>query len=147
VRRARPAKLHRRRPLTGLWAPFLPFVLLLVLLMGHALPALHFAVVAHEVCEEHGQVHHSDGVDRVLVLGADSSRLAGEAQASAGDSGSHGHEHCGLSAAGSERVALGRETRVERGSPAAVSPNFFGRSAAKPSIALLRYAPKLAPPV
>jgi hypothetical protein len=116
---------------------------------GQLLPALHFAFVAHRVCAEHGASFHSE-------LHAEPE--AGERSATAVDAAEiqvepapglpeHEHEHCSvLAAPGTAGVAF---------VPAACSANLppaweqlatLAERTAHVDIALLRYAPKLAPP-
>ncbi|MFZ5893908.1 MAG: hypothetical protein ACOY0T_22795 [Myxococcota bacterium] len=114
---------------------------LALLTAGHVLPVLHFTLVAHELCEEHGALHHVEAKSR----GERSAREQGlRAAAHTG----HEHEHCGVVATGSERAlapvltAACNITRVvvDQG------PSVQARSA-HASLLPLDYAPKLAPPV
>ena len=119
-------------------------MLLALLGLGPALPMLHFAVIEHQVCPTHGELMHAHG-SAALEQSAPARGARSEALPSADDE--HAHEHCALSAAGTERTAIGRRSvglrdRVGR---AVVRPAHVSEHAHK-SLALLAYAPKLAPP-
>jgi hypothetical protein len=108
------------------------------------LPVLHFALVAHELCAEHGALHH------VEAKAADqSSRSPKGARALLPSvDAQHEHEHCGSVASAVERSLVPVAPRVSSELLAArvVSSEPAAR-AAHISLALLAYAPKLAPPV
>jgi hypothetical protein len=136
--------------------------LALLIGVGHVVPALHFLFVAHHLCAEHGEL-----VDAVLdaapadAAGADSSerpregarvpeRTAEGASSAAvciSAADAHSHEHCEVFAATRAAAALAPAPccaqllpAVEWVSPAGVAGE------AHVGIALLHYAPKLAPP-
>jgi hypothetical protein len=125
---------------------------------GPALPALHFAVVAHRVCLEHGELEHV-GVD-AAVSGAVASAVvrAPPATSEAGtDSGKaaapgrgnvdgHGHEACGVAGAAGHVAVLPPERAGVAGLELSCSAACSGAERAHHGIALLSYAPKLAPP-
>ncbi len=133
----------------------LAWLLCALLAPGTAFPALHFTLVSHRVCLEHGELEHvGSSVDGDAdasapdALDAPARTLADQAfvPGAAGDD-DHGHEACGASASGTG-VAV---PRAERSGTAALharppsAPSDTER--AHPGIALLRYAPKLAPPL
>jgi hypothetical protein len=117
---------------------------------GPALPALHFALVAHRVCPEHGELEHvePDALERsTTVSAARSAAATGDAlvAGSAGTDG-HGHEACGVGAAGNSVAVLpaARATVAAPCKAAHAAPS--GTERAHQRIALLRYAPRLPPP-
>jgi hypothetical protein len=115
-------------------------VLFAALGVAQILPALHFAVVVHRVCAEHGELAHAS---------APVARQAAPAEASfvARDELSHEHEHCGVLAAGGPLAALVPAAAQATAPGAAGFVVSVGRDrAAHVRIALLAYAPKLAPP-
>jgi hypothetical protein len=116
--------------------------------VGHVLPAFHFALVAHRVCAEHGELIHGGGLGRgkaerpVKVGVPEDGSTVVEHSAVA-----HEHEHCGVSAApvsaGAVPAVRGHDfTLLGQALDATV-----GRALeAHVGIQLLAYAPKLAPP-
>jgi hypothetical protein len=137
--RATPGKTQRAvallRALAGL--------LLVALSAGQALPALHFALTTHVVCAEHGELAHvGDFAPR-----AHPAPSAGQVQISGGETSSHEHEHCDVLATFGPRAALSSTPTLERSASTALSALAPVRAeAAHSSLALLSYAPKLAPP-
>ncbi len=108
--------------------------------IGQLLPAFHFALVAHTLCPEHGELlHESAAPVRTAFPGVPS--------ALAGSGGAHEHEHCGVLAlpgtfASPAAAAPGCEL-----APAPSLVAIPGRwRAAHVHTALLSYAPKLPPP-
>src|SRR5262245_54829264 len=67
--------------------------------VGHVLPAVHFALVAHRICAEHGELIHDGAPDRVRaerpVKAASPEEGATAVERSATV---HEHDHCGVSA-------------------------------------------------
>jgi hypothetical protein len=122
------------------------WIALLVLLgVGHTAPALHVLFVAHRVCAEHGEL-----VDAAATGESEPApRAQPDATASirAAEGAAHTHEHCGV--LGFWRV-LGAPAAPRRFAgllPAAAVASVAGEArAAHVDIALLLYAPKLAPP-
>jgi len=130
--------------LTRWLANVLGALTLALLAAGHVLPVLHFALVAHELCAEHGALHH---VEAKAAAQASRSLARGQAVLPAAD-GQHEHEHCGVVATAVERTLVPAAPQVSCrfiDANAASSP-CAGREA-HVSVALLAYAPKLAPPV
>ena len=132
----------------------LAWLLCLLLGPGPALSALHFAVVAHRVCAEHGALEH---------VGADTEALereaaqAGSARGATPDDGpalapgrgqaeGHGHESCGVAGASSNVAGLPPEPASVQALWLPFAPAHSGAERAHQGIALLHYAPKLAPP-
>jgi hypothetical protein len=116
-------------------------LLLFVLGSGYALPALHFAAVAHEVCAEHGALEHVHE-----VRGAASAEPSKDAAWATSES-THEHDCCRVLGVSPPSVlattgALAVEVTLGLAPAAALCEAF-----ANANVALLRYAPKLAPPV
>jgi hypothetical protein len=109
--------------------------------IGHILPAFHFALVAHRVCSEHGELlHEAAPPARAAARSRDVSLVAGEEAA-------HEHEHCGvLALPGSLAVPVSSAATFELVSSDAAAGSPGRASSAHVGIALLSYAPKLAPP-
>lgn len=129
------------------WLGISAAYLALFVLVGlqQVLPALHFTLVAHRLCAEHGELLHEAGGDERLEAARAPSHDAALAPA---DAGGHEHEHCGVLALPQSVAALDRAlaaVSVLPASWAACLPD--GERAAHVEIALLAYAPKLAPPV
>ena len=110
--------------------------------VGHVLPALHFALIAHRICAEHGELVHE-----LAAAPAVASRSS-VPEVAVGERSAHEHEHCGVLALTSssapplsEAASLPARDGEPSGSdvPAALSAHV--------GIELLLYAPKLAPPV
>jgi hypothetical protein len=102
-------------------------------------PALHFALVVHRLCVEHGELVHEareahpapPAVPSVLAV----------------DGADHEHEHCGVLAAPSSFAALvPRAAEGQTPAPPGLLAALVPARAAHETIALLAYAPKLAPP-
>lgn len=128
-------------------------IALFVLLgIGHVLPALHFALVAHRVCAEHGELLHEAPVRG--VAGQDelrSSHANGPSSevslVAAGGAAAHEHEHCGVLALPGSLGAPEALSSAACLVPAGWTTSLPGHErAAHAYIALLSYAPKLAPP-
>jgi hypothetical protein len=126
----------------GLRALAVSLALFAVLGVGHVLPAFHFALVAHRVCAEHGELlHGSEALAKPSAPESDVSLVAREI-------GGHDHEHCGV-------LALPSTLAVPASFAAVFCriPNDDAAAAASRArvahvgIDLLSYAPKLAPPV
>jgi hypothetical protein len=109
--------------------------------VGQVLPIFHFALVAHSVCAEHGELVHEAAPSAPVPRSEVPALVAG------GEVG-HQHEHCGV-------LALTRSLAIPAFAPSQASPPASwaalpvagaGRSA-HVGIALLSYAPKLAPPL
>jgi hypothetical protein len=134
-----------QRPGTRLRA----FALALSVVFGlaQALPVLHFVLVAHRLCAEHGELLHADtsqeGASPVAEAPADDE---GQTHLVASAAETHAHEHCGV-------VVTSQPHGLQLGSPAGpcsvalqCSTEVGQAGSAHRSIALLAYAPKLAPP-
>ncbi len=114
--------------------------------VGQVLPALHFMLVAHRVCAEHGETLHasdaSEAVDFAGVTGGEAELLLKPSPES-----EHEHEHCSVLGVGRSAHALLRAGGSRLGSLGAEERlDVAGERAAHVDIALLLYAPKLAPP-
>ena len=106
------------------------------------LPALHHALVHHEVCAEHGELVHSDeSHGHAVTAGTDGPGYHADS------SGSHEHEHCGVSVAVRDPgvVASRPSLSLEASFAAPAVPSLACASAAR-AIELLALAPKLPPP-
>jgi hypothetical protein len=115
-------------------------VLFAALGVAQLLPALHFALVVHRVCAEHGELVHESVPVAHEVAPAEASIVAR-------DGVSHEHEHCGVLAAPGSFAVLVPAAAQAAAPGAAGFVDGFGRArAAHVRIALLAYAPKLAPP-
>lgn len=115
-------------------------VLFVLIGAGHVLPALHFALVAHRLCAEHGELVHE-----VAPAPAPDSKATGPALVAA--AGGHEHEHCGVPAVPATGVATIPASRCAARAPAALQAAVAeGERPAHLAVALLAYAPKLAPP-
>ena len=116
--------------------------------VGHVLPAFHFALVAHRICAEHGELIHDGGPARVKAERSVKAAAPDEATVVQHSSASHEHEHCGVSAA---PVTAGVVPGVRGDAFTLVGQELdaaVGRALdAHVGIELLAYAPKLAPPV
>ena len=118
-------------------------LVLILLSAGYLVPSLHFAIVEHELCAEHGQLHHAE--DPAL---SDSSFAAAPASKAAPSvEREHDHDHCGaFTTVSSRATSAGRSTLgFELSFQIAVAPP-LDADAAHRSLELLSYAPKLAPP-
>jgi hypothetical protein len=122
--------------------------LVLLIGVGHVVPALHFLFVAHHLCAEHGEL-----VDAVAsAAGAESAespreKAGASAAVCASSAAAHSHEHCGVFAATRAAPALAPAPAADRLPPAVRLPPSQGEARdAHIDIALLHYAPKLAPP-
>jgi hypothetical protein len=125
--------------------------------VGHVLPALHFAFVAHRVCAEHGELLHSGDLPSSDLPtgrlysedGAEPSSEDNVAQdgIDPGGGAGHEHEHCDTPALPGSTVAVLAGRDVAHLLPAAWASRLSAQArAAHVDVALLLYAPKLAPP-
>jgi hypothetical protein len=114
--------------------------------LAQALPILHFVLVAHRLCAEHGEMLHADGREEAASHDGDARSADEQTRVVTSARESHVHEHCGVVvSAHSHGVGLGRP--CGSGAPVAEVTSTRGDArTAHTSIALLRYAPKLAPP-
>lgn len=139
----RPRALQQR-----FWTRWRVIALALSAVFGLAqvLPVLHFVLVAHQLCAEHGELVHAEAGQAPAAHADESHAASSEARLVAAASESHAHDHCGVVISGhahgvrlvSPRVCLHASSYLE----AALGSARPGHS----SIALLAYAPKLAPP-
>jgi hypothetical protein len=117
--------------------------LVLLLGVGHLVPALHFLFVAHHLCAEHGELVDASGESTEPVR-----EKAGNSPASyRAGAPPHTHEHCGvLALAHASGAAVAASGRVGHGPALSVASARAEARDAHIDIALLDYAPKLAPP-
>jgi hypothetical protein len=118
-------------------------LLLVVLGAGYLVPGLHFTLIEHELCAEHGALEHRD----VEAAHAERAVASQSAALNASASVEHEHEPCAVLATSSQRATSPARSAIVLASAVltkarSVSPAEF----AHPSLELLAYAPKLAPP-
>jgi hypothetical protein len=122
-------------------------LLALLALLSVLAPAelLHFVLVQHVVCAEHGELVHESGVAHAAP--AEGGGASGQGPGLHADAVAHDHEHCGVAAASREALALPPAPAVAAIS-AATSDALLSasRSAVSGSEALFRLAPKTSPP-
>ena len=146
----RPSTLQPSRSLVA-W-----LALVLLIGVGHVVPALHFLFVAHHLCAEHGELVDAAEPPRESAGAAEraaSAEKAGDLSAAnsaavrvSGAAG-HSHEHCGVFAATRAAAAVAAVPAGARVLPALERAALGGEARdAHLDIALLHYAPKLAPP-
>ena len=120
------------------------WVALVVLLgVGHVIPAFHFLFVAHHLCAEHGELVDAaaESVERARE------KAPNHASVSAGSAAAHSHEHCGVLALAPTPGAPAALLRGAQQLPSDEVASAAGQAhAAHVGIELLQYAPKLAPP-
>lgn len=114
-------------------------VLFVLVGAGHLLPAFHFALVVHRVCSAHGELVHGEA-------GADAPGREPDGIAWVALERGHEHEHCGVAAATGAGVAIAPSAASGSTPPSAMGLARHGDRAPHVGIALLAYAPKLAPP-
>jgi len=121
---------------------------------GTCCQLFHFALVAHRICAEHGELLHEAAPEPSAEAGSRSDvpelvLLSARAPQPvvAGRHAGHEHDHCGVLALpgsfGTAPSAAWREPSAPSESVACASP---GARPAHVGIALLLRAPKLAPP-
>ena len=115
-------------------------VLFVLVGAGHLLPAFHFALVVHRVCAEHGELVH----DMVRPTGP-SREPDGPAFVATTESG-HDHEHCGIAAGAGASLVIAASAVSGSASLQYDGLTRPAEHGAHVCIALLAYAPKLAPP-
>ena len=124
--------------------PVLALAAILVHLGGTVGAYLHFALVTHEVCPEHGELVH-DGSDRTAPRPV---RADGVASYERGTSRSDdGHDLCTLTAALRQRAIQPTSADTGHSEPPPAQP--LARSLAtqpEPRLAGYRLAPKTSPP-
>jgi hypothetical protein len=132
-------------------APLRVLVAALCLLFAAAptLPGLHFLLVAHVICPQHGELLHAASAAEELPghTSAAAPNTAHTRELAWVAAPAPGHDACGV-------PAWGNTSGAACGGPAAQGvervPFVHGRSGSAPvghtAIALLSYAPKLAPP-
>jgi len=120
------------------------WVALVVLLgVGHGVPALHFLFVAHRLCAEHGELVDVTTESVQPVREKAPNHVAVDAGGAAG----HSHEHCRVLALAPTPALPVASLRVAQQLPAGEAVGALGQArAAHVGIELLLYAPKLAPP-
>lgn len=117
--------------------------LLVALAVGYVVPALHFGLVQHELCAEHGELRHGSvhSLD-VARTSAHPVPAADSAPAFADE-----HEHCAVIATSPTAAANVPPPTSVPALATETSPGSLCRAElAHVSLALLLYAPKLAPP-
>jgi hypothetical protein len=124
-----------------------------LLCVAPALPALHFALVLHRICPEHGELLHVGQADIEPGSGASASAEHGAEKgpalhaASSGPSEhAHGHDLCGVASGGAGACALPTSLVSQALASQDVTARSVQGANAHVGIALLSYAPKLAPP-
>lgn len=134
------------------WLP-LAAALLVLVAAERVLPALHFALVSHAICAEHGELthvaHEAPPAKSANSASARTTSVTARAPAwTAASRGSpHGHEHCeGLACRETDGGVIGRAAGETRSADARRLETSGGQRSARVGIALLAYAPKLAPP-
>lgn len=144
--------MGQERP-SALRSSAVAIALFVLLGIGHVLPALHFALVAHRVCAEHGELlHDASPRDATVQRALRSSRPSapttlGVLLVAAGGADRHEHEHCGVLALPGSLGAPEALPSAACRLPAVRTTSLPGHErAAYAYIALLSYAPKLAPP-
>jgi hypothetical protein len=139
----RPRATHER-----FWTRWRVTALALSAVFGLAqvLPVLHFVLVAHQLCAEHGELVHVDASESPAAHAAEEHSRSSEVQLVGSSGESHSHDHCGV-------IISGHAHGVQLSSPQGglqarsyLDAEPGSARAAHPSIALLAYAPKLAPP-
>ena len=122
--------------------------LVLLVGVGHVVPALHFLFVAHHLCAEHGELVDAAGEAARAETAQSPREKAGSAEAvCASGAGGHSHEHCQVFAAARVAAALAPAPACAQLLPAVELRTPAGEPRdAHVDIALLYYAPKLAPP-
>lgn len=142
VTRTRRPKTPRTAASRRFFAVLRGFVLAL-LSAGTLAPSLHFAVVEHDLCEEHGELHHGEA----SALGEESSAHPAGTALNAAPSVEGEHDHCGVLATSSSRASSASASAFEHElSFAVVLAHPPDADVAHASLELLFYAPKLAPP-
>jgi hypothetical protein len=146
------------------WARAAASIALFALLgVGHVLPVLHFALVAHCICAEHGELLHEELLHEAAPVRwarADAqeasppsvpepffSSARAHQSVIAGHYAQHEHDHCGvLALSGSFGVAHSAAWREPSAPSASLASASLRERPAHVGIALLLRAPKLAPP-
>lgn len=108
---------------------------------------MHFALVQHVVCSDHGELVHQSASHEAHAERADAGQEQGQGPALHADAGAHDHEHCAFAATTREALALPPPHAV-------VTIGATARSAQLTAItsdalccdALFRLAPKTSPP-
>jgi hypothetical protein len=125
------------------WIAWVALVLLVG--VGHVVPALHFLFVAHHLCAEHGELVDATS-EAARAESAREKAGSSEAVCVSGAAG-HSHEHCEVFAATRAAAALAPAPAPAQLLPAVeLAPSQREAREAHVDIALLHYAPKLAPP-
>jgi hypothetical protein len=121
-------------------------LLLFVVAGSYALPALHLAAVVHEVCAEHGALEHVHGEPEAVNVEPSKAPSKG-AEVSVTAPSSHEHDSCGV-------VGISPPSGLVTGAALAAPVTLelalasaLREAPANASVAILSYAPKLAPPV
>lgn len=134
------ASVSRKLPVTRWLAAFLA----LVVVVGPLSSALHFLIVRHGVCPEHGELTHlgSEGQAVHPRLPAEGAAVEAPQNAPA----PHGDEHCALAALPHAPSAPTEAAPMSR--PAVAKPDQRGepRQTAYPQVPALALAPKASPP-
>jgi hypothetical protein len=130
--------------------------LVLLIGVGHVVPAFHFLFVAHHLCAEHGELVDAAGEGAETPRekagssehAANGEKAAGPAAVCVSGAAAHSHEHCGMFAATRAAPALApAPAPAQFLHPLELPPSQGTAREAHVDIALLHYAPKLAPPV
>jgi hypothetical protein len=121
-------------------------VLVPIFVVGHVLSALHFAVVQHTLCAEHGILEH--GTDEGHAHAAAPGRV--DSGPSATHESAHpGHEACSLWFHSQRNPTLAPPSHqpvADVSFPSLRVPREVG-AAAHTRVAILQFAPKQSPPV
>jgi hypothetical protein len=113
--------------------------------LSQVLPALHFVLVAHQLCAEHGELVHAHA-GQSSAHPSEEHTASSEQQLVRAAGESHAHDHCSVVGSGH---AHGLRLASPQGclrAPSYLEAELGSARRAHSSIALLAYAPKLAPP-
>jgi hypothetical protein len=114
--------------------------------LAQVLPVLHFVLVAHQLCAEHGELVHAGAGQSPAAHASEEHAASSEVPLVGAASESHAHDHCGVAGAGhAHGVRLASPQGCLR-APSYLETESGAARTAHASIALLAYAPKLAPP-
>ncbi|HEY3494425.1 MAG TPA: hypothetical protein VGK73_07060 [Polyangiaceae bacterium] len=137
--RPRTGKKARGQLLLGALAAFAVWLVA----GAHVASTLHFALVSHRICAEHGALEHGHEAE---AEHAQPKAPAHAALQSGSDEAEH--EHCPLIARPHEELALAAPARFEIASAPRAAPSPVQRASAPAPArdALLLFAPKQSPP-
>lgn len=125
---------------SNLWRA-LGLAVVAVFSLGQSASAIHYAVIAHELCAEHGELIHSDGAAHHSVSNPSSETALEAVEVE------HQHDHCDCIKSNSHHSLLSAPSASAADTIFAGAPPGHQKSARLSAQSTYSFAPKTSPPL